>query len=471
MKAIGVRSLLVLSIVLTLVSALITYLNGLEKKETVGLVIHHYRVIQASTRLLSLMKDMEIGHRGYLITGDTTFLQPYRQALQDINKDMDTLSLLVKEYPRQLDIVLQHLVPLVEMKERNLQESFRILKEYGRDSATHFSAMRISKAGLDSIRYWAADFIQFEQASLNERNDALEQKYFLEDVVRFSSFALIGMTSLAALITIANKERDNRKLLIELQQFNQQLELKVRERTRQLEEANKNLVRLNEEKNNFLGITTHDLKAPLAGISGLLELMKLEPSTLSAKHMEYIQLMEETCDNMQRLISDLLDLSRIEQGTTNLNYRDVSLPRIFNQLEERFRQWAGRKDLRLSFSNQVVSESIRTDPDMLLRILDNLISNAIKFSPRGKSIMVSVHEEDQYFRFDVQDEGPGIRSDEKNKLFRKFQKLSVRPSDGESSSGLGLSIVKDLLDILRGTIEVNSEVGAGALFSVRLPRV
>lgn len=130
-KAFGVRSLLILSVLLTIVSAVITYLNVQQKKEAIALVIHNYKVIQASTRLLSLLKDMEIGHRGYLITADTSFLQPYQEALQDVDHDIDTLTSLVQNNERQLAILQQKLVPFVEQKKANLFESLLILKSFG----------------------------------------------------------------------------------------------------------------------------------------------------------------------------------------------------------------------------------------------------------------------------------------------------------------------------------------------------
>ncbi len=469
MKALSVRSLLVLSILLTVVSAVITYLNVQQKKEAISLVIHNYKVIQASTRLLSLLKDMELGHRGYLITGDTSFLQPYQEALMDIDHDIDTLSSLVKSNERQLEILQQQLIPLVDRKRTHLSQSFSILKDFGGDSASHFASMKIAKVSMDSIIYWTTNFTQYEQAVLKERNENLEQTYFLNDIVRFSSFALIGITSLAALFTIANKERDNKRLLLELQQFNQQLELKVKDRTRELEDANKNLLRLNEEKNHFLSITTHDLKAPLAGISGLLELMKLEDVSLTPKHLSYIQLMEETCENMQRLISDLLDISSIEQRTTRLFFQPISIPKIINELEDRFRPWAAKKNIQLIFDYRLAPPSMTTDHSALVRILDNIISNAIKFSHTNKTVTMTVTPENSLLRFEMKDEGPGIRLEERHKLFRKFQKLSARPTDGESSTGLGLSIVKDLVDMLKGHIEIKSEFGKGTHVIVRLP--
>ena len=469
MKTLGVRFLVMLSIFLTVVSAVITYLNVLQKKEETAMVIHHYHVIQVSTHVLSLMKDMEIGLRGYLITSDTIFLQPYETAVKTIDHDLDTLKLLESGNPRQLELLQKKLLPAVNLRRNSLEVDFAILKRFGYDSASHYATMKISKARLDSIRFWTARFIDHEKELLTGRIQSLDQTYLINDVIRFSSFMLIGLISFAALVTITNKEKDNKRLLAELQEFNQQLEEKVKIRTRELEVANRNLVRLNEEKNNFLGITTHDLKAPLAGISGLLELMKLDQASLTPTHLDYVILMQRTCDDMQRLISDLLDLSRIEQGTSQVKKSEIDLTALINKLDERFKVWALKKDINLVCQVKEDAKNIVTDPDMLVRILDNLVSNALKFSPKGRAVRLSVTTDNGFTRFEVSDEGPGIRPEERHKLFRKFQKLSSRPTGGESSSGLGLSIARDLTEMLGGTIVVESEFGAGTMFIVKLP--
>lgn len=470
MKGLGVSTLLVLSVVLTVISAFITYLNVLQKKEATTLIIHNYKVIQASTRLLSQLKDMEIGHRGYLITADTTFLQPYQEALKAIDFDIDTLNDLVKEKPRQRDVLLNRLLPLINKKKNHLAESFTILKKYGRDSAAHFAGMRIEKERMDSIHLWTQDIINYERTLLREGNASLEQRYFINDVIRFSSFALIGVTSLAALITITNKERTNQQLLEELKKFNQQLEAKVRDRTHELQEANRDLVRLNDEKNHFLAIATHDLRAPLAGISGLLSVMKLDKEQLSSRHLEYIQLMEETSGNMEALISDLLDLSRIEQGTHEVTLSEINVARLFGQMHDRFATWASKKNITLSFQTEDNAKSLVSDSNLLARILDNLISNAIKFSPRSSQVMVVATRQESAFCFDVHDEGPGIKPEERGLLFRRFQKLSARPTDGENSSGLGLSIVRDIADLLKGSVTVlDRSPNKGTTFRVTLP--
>ncbi|MBS1543138.1 MAG: CHASE3 domain-containing protein [Bacteroidetes bacterium] len=469
MKAVNVRSLLVLSVLLTVVSAIITYLNVLQKKDTTALVIHHYKVLQASTRLMSLLKDLELGHRGFLITSDTSFLAPYREALNEIELEVDTLQTLVRGNTRQEEILNRKLVPLVNHKKERLEQSISISRAYGRDSAAHYSAVRTSAEYMDSIRYWMLDFSAHEQEQLAERNTSLEQRYFINDVIRFGSFALIGITSLAALFTIMNKERDNKRLLQELQTFNQQLEQKVQERTHELQEANKDLIKLNEEKTHFLAITTHDLKAPLAGITGLLRVIRMDSQTLTPKQLEYVRLIEDTCDEMQSLISNLLDISSVEHGSVELQPADVRVPGLFNQLKDRFLSWASRKNIELEFVNKSQQPSLRTDHDILLRILDNLVSNAIKFSPSGSKVTIAASDEGTGIRFNIVDQGPGIKPDERSRLFNRFQRLSARPTEGESSSGLGLSISKELAGQLGGVLDLEKSDAQGSVFSVHVP--
>ena len=196
--------------------------------------------------------------------------------------------------------------------------------------------------------------------------------------------------------------------------------------------------------------------------------MKLDSDKLTARHLEYIHLMESTCMDMNRLITDLLDLSRIEHGNMQVNSQMVSLSKVISQLDKHFTAWAFRKNIQLVFESKV--PGLVTDHDVLVRILDNLISNAIKFSPSGKAVTVTMKREGGYVRFDVEDKGPGIKDEEKIKLFKRFQRLSARPTGGESSSGLGLSIVKDLVDLLKGTVVVQSNFGQGTIFTIRIPQ-
>src|SRR5258706_13499415 len=221
--------------------------------------------------------------------------------------------------------------------------------------------------------------------------------------------------------------------------------------------------------NDFLGIATHDLKAPIAGISALVHLMTLE-GTLDLKQLNYLDHIRESCQRMQRLISDLLDLNRIERGTSSVTVEPVIISKHLARINTQFQPIAAKKNITLKIENNVDEDVLITDPDALLQILDNLISNAIKFSFPGKEVKVNVRSGEKAILFEVTDQGQGCYKEEFQRLYGKFHKLSARPTAGESSSGLGLSIVKELVQLLHGEISATSKIGEGTTFMVSLPK-
>jgi len=215
-------------------------------------------------------------------------------------------------------------------------------------------------------------------------------------------------------------------------------------------ETNDRLINLNDEKNHFLGVTIHDLKSPLSRVVGLIDLVYQQGTDkFDPKQREFVQLIREACVNMQTLVVNLLDLNRIEQGFNAVNAENVKLFRLMERIVQTFQEQAQKKGINLLFENREDEKVVRTDPVMLNRILENLISNAIKI--------------------EVQDQGQGISAAEKPRLFKKFQRLSNRPTGGENSTGLGLSITMELVRALKGHISVESEENKGSKFIVQLP--
>lgn len=234
-------------------------------------------------------------------------------------------------------------------------------------------------------------------------------------------------------------------------------------------EANRSLLQLNEEKNHILGIAAHDLKSPLNTILGLINLIRLSQQNLTTDQAEYLRYIEQACTNMQTLVNNLLDLNKIEEGINVLNPESVELGDFLQRHLQVFRERARSKNIALVLEDNAPGKRIITDLNALQRIIENLLSNAIKFSPKGKEVVLRVVHEAQAVRIEVTDQGPGISQHDMPRLFRKFQKLSARPTDGEGSTGLGLSIVKELVQALHGKITVRSEVNKGSTFAVELP--
>lgn len=236
----------------------------------------------------------------------------------------------------------------------------------------------------------------------------------------------------------------------------------------QLRQANQNLVLLNEEKDRYLGMATHDLKNPINNIYSIIGLLR-HHSQINAQQAEYFELMEVVLKKMKDLVERLLDLNKIERSSSHIVEDRIDLEELLTALYQRFYLDAGKKDIDLIVEKNFSGKSFITDRMLLDQILDNLLSNAIKFSSFRKSVWIRVIEEgNDSLLFEVEDQGPGIDLEERTKLFKTFQRLSARPTGGETSTGLGLSIVKAITSQLGGDISIRSEVGKGSSFVLRL---
>jgi signal transduction histidine kinase len=241
------------------------------------------------------------------------------------------------------------------------------------------------------------------------------------------------------------------------------------ENAQKLIDANKKLLSLNEEKNNFLGIAAHDLKSPLNGILGLINLIKNRQDNLSVQQQEYLCYIENACTSMKVMVTNLLDINRIEQGLNTIEPMPFVLAKILEHQIKITKEHADKKSIRVVLENNNTDIIVTTDEAAFTRIVDNLLSNALKFSPPGRTIWITITQREDHVTIGFTDQGPGIKPEEIGLLFNKFKKLSNRPTAGESSTGLGLSIVRELVTLLNGKLHVTSIPDKGSTFTVELP--
>jgi signal transduction histidine kinase len=241
---------------------------------------------------------------------------------------------------------------------------------------------------------------------------------------------------------------------------------RMREALSELAASNDRLIHLNKEKNEFLGIAAHDLKNPLSAIVVSAELLR------TAKDLErspkLISTIIAASTRMRDLISNLLNANAIEQGTYSSRLERCDVRQLVEQSVDNNQFASTRKNIAIRVG---ISEGLwaRADKAATLQILDNLISNALKYSPPTTTMHVHTMPEESFIVISVRDEGPGISEADQKKLFQKFTRLSARPTGGESSTGLGLSIVKRLAESMGGSIRCHSTLGLGATFTLRLP--
>jgi len=229
---------------------------------------------------------------------------------------------------------------------------------------------------------------------------------------------------------------------------------------------NAKLKALNDEKDRYLGIAAHDLRNPLSSTRGLSELL-LE-TTLEPDQREFLETIHRTSDEMLALVNDLLDTSVIESGKLDLRRADCDVSKLLRQRIRLLEPYARSKQIVLAV-DAIAGQRANIDASRFAQVVDNLISNAIKFSPLATTVDVSQRFSGTVFTFAVQDHGPGISDADKKLLFRTFQKLSARPTAGERSTGLGLAIVKKIIDAHGGRIEVDDTPGGGTRFTVTMP--
>ncbi len=247
------------------------------------------------------------------------------------------------------------------------------------------------------------------------------------------------------------------------------LEEKVAERTRELYDKNEALVRLNQEKNEFLGIAAHDLKNPLSAIRGLAEEIQEDYDQMAREEiLEYAGMIHKASQKMFQLITNLLDVNAIEAGKMNITPHKVDVLPILREVARDYQGRAAAKDIRLEFEAEAESYPALADENTFQQVMDNLVSNAVKYSPMEKQIFVRVRQHQGRIRCEVQDQGPGLSHEDKEKLFGKFNRLSAKPTAGEHSTGLGLFIVKKLVEAMRAKVWCESEPGRGATFIVEL---
>lgn len=236
---------------------------------------------------------------------------------------------------------------------------------------------------------------------------------------------------------------------------------------RELAKKNAELEFINTEKNKFLGMAAHDLRNPLHGI--LLQCDYLASVIDNKDYLEIIRAIQEASHFMVSLIEDLLDYSRIENGSVNLEYEKVDVVKLVEDNLRINKTLAARHRIPISFIADPL-DPVYTDPAKINQILNNLISNAIKFSSEGKEIQVILKNAAQYWELAVADQGKGMSETQQQQLFKAFQK-GERGLHGEKTTGLGLTIVKRIIEALGGTISVQSKEGTGTTFTVRLPKV
>jgi PAS domain S-box-containing protein len=228
---------------------------------------------------------------------------------------------------------------------------------------------------------------------------------------------------------------------------------------------------LDRLKSQFVSTVSHELRTPIVATQkALAVMMDKAAGPLTEDQARFLDIANRNLGRLSSLINDILDFSKLEAGKMKIELVETSIGKVVDEACEGLVSWANSKDIRLIKNIQDNIPQVKADPNRIIQILNNLIGNALKFTPKGGSVTVEVISSDGSVRVSVQDTGTGIPKADLNRVFEKFLQLGERRQSDVSGTGLGLSIAKEIVELHGGKIWAESEQGQGAKFIFTLPK-
>lgn len=400
-------------------------------------------------RMLSLLQDTEVGQRGYILTGNESFLEPYNRALAEIDqlrarfKSISLGDAIASRSAERLDSLIDERLGL-------LVSTLAITQQGQRDEAIAIIRQGVGKTRMDEIRTIVTEINNARDKVLADQQENLRRVQFWVRIVEvFGVFVLI-MTA----FTIV------RQSVLTLQG-----QRKLRESQQKVMEA---ATAATQAKSAFLATMSHELRTPMTAILGMCDL--LLAGKQSREERQITRLLARNAETLLKLLNDILDLSKVEAGRMTFEKQDFRLSGILGDVQSLFGPVASQKGLLLRIEpNSGPQDVFSGDAKRLQQVLVNLVGNAIKFTSHG-SVSVRATQAPAAagkvaVRFEVEDTGEGIADDAKERLFREFEQEDTSTSRRFGGTGLGLSISKRIVEALGGTIGVESVKGKGSCFS------
>lgn len=266
------------------------------------------------------------------------------------------------------------------------------------------------------------------------------------------------------------KSKTNAKLQEQQNRIREQQNA-IAQKNTSLASKNKNLNDLNDQKNDLIRVLSHDLRAPINQIKGFAQLYKAENVALSGGQSGLIDRIISTSDRVTDMIRKIMDVEALDTNKLDIKMERVNLSELLKEVSTSFQELAKNKNIEISTEVEKEGLHIEADQTYLTQVFENLVSNAIKFSKSNTIVEIKLRLVDDKILSIIKDQGPGLTDEDKKKLFKKYQKLSASPTDGEQSTGLGLSIVNNYVKKMNGKVWAESSDGNGSSFIVEFNRV
>ena len=426
-------------------------------------VTHTHLVLEKLDAVLTNLIDAETGQRGYIITGEESYLEPYNDARAHVNQNVTELRSLTVDNATQ-QRALDRLEPLIATMLTTLQDRIEIRKRVGLLPAAREVREGSSKLHMDEIRALIGGMRLEENGLLEARSGEADASLRKTRIVIVAG-EVLGFAFLCFAGAIVGQEIGQRRRAEEdVRQLNRDLERRVAERTAELAERAKELARSNAELQQFAYVASHDLQEPLRMVASFTQLLaKRYKDKLDDDARQFIDYAVDGATRMQTLISDLLTYARV--GTQGKSLAPTDSEVLFKRVLESLK-------FVIEESGAVISRDplpvVMADPQQLGQLFQNLLTNAIKF--RGKEppcISISAEKKGSDWKISVRDNGIGISQEHADRIFVIFQRLHTKTE--YPGTGIGLAICKKIVERHGGRIWFEPSPGGGSTFCFTIP--